>query len=263
MQQYQDEIGITVVPFQEMVYVPEMDAYWPVDEIQKGMRTLSIFGTELRRMLFAGEQIPTWFSYPEVIEELVKAYPPRIKQGFTLFCTGLSGAGKSMLVNALALRLTEIQDKRMVILDGDIVRNHLSKGLGFTKEDRQTNIRRIGYVASEITKVGGITLVAAIAPYKEDREYVRSLIEDKGGFIEIYVSTPLAVCEERDAKGLYQKAREGIIQHFTGISDPYEAPCKPEITIDTSLTSIEEAVDGIITYLLEHNYIALSKKRSL
>ncbi len=255
VQQYANEIGITIVPFQEMVYVERDDAYYTRDEAPKDAQILTISGTQFRAMLKAGKPIPEWFSYPEVVSELQKTYPPSQKQGITLFFTGLSGAGKSTITNALAMKLMEIQNRKLTILDGDQLRTHLSQELGFSKEHRSINVRRVGYVASEITKNGGITLCALIAPYEADRMFNRGLITQYGAYLEIYVSTPLPICEDRDPKGLYEKAREGIIQQFTGISDPYEVPNSPEIVIDTTDISVEECVDHIISYLKQTNYI--------
>ena len=221
------EIGITMVPFRNMVYVDQLAEYVPDDAIPAGMQKLEISGTELRRRLHDGLEIPEWFSYPEVIEELRRTHPPRHGQGFTVFFTGLSGAGKSTLANALMVKLMELGGRAVTLLDGDIVRKHLSSELGFSKEHRDLNVRRIGFVASEIAKNGGIAICAPIAPYAETRREVRSMVEPHGGFIEVYVATPLEICEQRDRKGLYAKARAGLIKGFTGISDPYEEPEKP------------------------------------
>ena len=252
---YASEIGIEIVLFKEIVYVPEQDCYKTLDEITKDTKFLQISGTQLRNLLKNGSDIPSWFSYKEVIEELRKIYPEKAKQGLTLFFTGLSGSGKTTLANALAIKLSELQSKKISILDGDLVRPILSQELGFSKEHRSLNVRRVGFVANEITKHGGIAIVTLIAPYKEDRDYVRNLIKSSGNYIEIYLSTPLKVCQERDVKGLYQQAQAGIITNFTGISDPYEIPENPELTIDTSNIRISQALDIIINYLRYNNYI--------
>lgn len=252
---YAHEIGIEIVPFQEMVYVQDTNSYMPINEVPQGSKVLSISGTQLRALLNAGLPIPEWFSYPEVVAELQNTYPPKHKQGFTVFFTGLSGAGKSTIANALAIKLHELQYRPISSLDGDEVRKHLSTELGFSKKHRSLNVRRVGFVAQEITKHGGIALCAMIAPYKEDREYNRSFIKQYGGFIEVYISTPLAVCEDRDVKGLYAKAREGKIPQFTGISDPYEAPINPELIIDTTNITIAQAVDRIVEYLRKEVYV--------
>jgi len=228
MTQFESELDISMVPFRNMVYVEEHAQYQPEDEVEEGTRTLSISGTELRRRLQGGLEIPSWFSFPDVVSELRKTHPPRHKQGFTVFFTGLSGSGKSTVANALMVKLMEMGGRPVSLLDGDIVRKHLSSELGFSKEHRDLNIRRIGYVASEITKNGGIALCA------NTRREVREMIEPYGGFIEVHVATPLEVCEQRDRKGLYAKARAGVIKEFTGISDPYEVPQDPEMAVDTT-----------------------------
>jgi len=256
LSKYKKELDITMVPFQMMVYQEEADRYIPIDEVKEESRTLSISGTELRKRLTAGREIPEWFTFPEVAEELRRTHPPRHKQGFTLFFTGLSGAGKSTLANAVMAKLLEAGGRPVTLLDGDIVRKNLSSELGFSKEHRDLNIRRIGFVANEITKNGGIAICAPIAPYSSIRREVRSLIEKHGGFILVYVATPLEVCEARDRKGLYAKAREGIIKEFTGISDPYEAPKNAEIEIDTSDLTPEEAAQDILLRLERAGYIA-------
>jgi len=253
---YAKEAGITPVPFNEVVYLPEQDTYQEVDKIAPGTKTLSISGTQLRKMLRDGSELPTWFTFPEVALELRKSYPPRNKQGFTLFFTGLSGAGKSTVANALAVKLMEIQDRNITMLDGDIVRTYLSSELGFSKEHRSLNVRRVGFVANEISKNGGIAMCALIAPYAQDRQHNRDLINTQAGYIEVYISTSLAECEKRDLKGLYAKARQGIIPNFTGISDPYEAPKSAELVIDTAGKSVEDSVNMILDYLKKEGYIS-------
>ncbi len=234
MTEFETELDITMVPFRNVVYVEDRARYLPQDEVGEDARTLDISGTELRRRLRDGLEIPDWFSFPEVVTELRRTHPPRHTQGFTVFFTGLSGSGKSTAANALMVKLMEMGGRQVSLLDGDVVRKHLSSELGFSKEHRDLNILRIGYVASEITKSGGIALCAPIAPYAETRRRVRELIEPHGGFIEVHVATPLEVCEQRDRKGLYAKARAGLIKGFTGISDPYEVPENPEMSVDTS-----------------------------
>ena len=255
MEKYKEELGIQMVPFQEMVYVAELDRYLPRDEVPPGAKTLSISGTELRRRLREGKEIPEWFSYPEVIAELRRQYPPRSKQGFTVFFTGLPSSGKSTVAQVLMTKLLEIGTRPVTLLDGDIVRKHLSSELGFSKRDRDINILRIGFVASEITKNGGIAICAPIAPYDATRRQVRDMISQYGGFILVYVATPLEVCEKRDRKGLYAKARAGLIKDFTGISDPYEPPEDAEIVIDTSQLSPEEATEIILDCLRKEGYL--------
>lgn len=253
--QYEKEIGITMVPFKEMVYVVEHDAYFPADEVPQNGTVLSISGTQQRALLSAGKEIPEWFTYPEIVEELRLQYPARSKQGFTVFLTGLSGAGKSTIVKLLQAKLMEIQDRKITILDGDVIRTNLSRELGFSKEHRSINVQRVGFVAQEITKHGGIALCALIAPYEDDRLYNKNLINSVGCYIEVYLSTPLSVCEERDVKGLYQKAREGKLTGFTGIDDPYEIPKNPTLILDTSKMNAEEAAESIIQYLKNEGYI--------
>jgi sulfate adenylyltransferase len=231
--EYEDELDITMVPFQLMVYVEDRAEYVPIDETKKEEKVLNISGTEFRRRLQEGLDIPEWFSYPKVVAELRRSYPPRHQQGFTVFFTGLSGSGKSTIANALLVKLLESGGRNVTLLDGDVVRQNLSSELGFSKEHRDLNIQRIGYVASEITKNGGIAICAPIAPYTRTRRIVRDMIEAEGGFVEVHVATPIEVCEQRDRKGLYAKARAGIIKEFTGISDPYEEPENPELRIDT------------------------------
>ncbi len=253
--QYQDEIGVTMVPFRALAYVPERAQYVPEDEIGEDETALTLSGTELRRRLVEGLEIPDWFSFPEVVEELRRRYPPRSRQGFTVFFTGLSGSGKSTIANALMVKLMEIGTRPVTLLDGDLVRKHLSSELGFSREHRDLNILRIGFVASEITKNGGVAICAPIAPYAETRRRVREMIERHGGFVEVHVATPLEVCEARDRKGLYAKARAGIIKEFTGISDPYEAPENPEVRIDTTELTPDLAAHRILVKLEAMGFI--------
>ena len=255
LKEHQDEIGVEMVPFRMMVYVPEHDRFEPVDEIPEDTKTLSISGTELRERLADGREIPQWFTYPEVVDELRRTHPPRHKQGFTVFFTGLSGSGKSTIANVLLVKLLEMGGRPVTLLDGDIVRKNLSSELGFSKEHRDINIMRIGYVASEITKNGGIALCAPIAPYEWVREHNRKRISRVGGYILVHVSTPIEVCEQRDRKGLYAKARAGIIKEFTGISDPYEEPLNADLSIDTTDISPGEAANQIILHLESMGYI--------
>ena len=246
---HQAELGITMGPFQEMVFVAERAQYMPADEVPEGATVLNISGTELRRRLQEGLDIPEWFTYPEVIEELRRTHPPRHKQGFTVFFTGLSGSGKSTIANALLVRLLELGTRPVTLLDGDIVRKNLSSELGFSKAHRDLNVQRIGFVASEITKNGGIAICAPIAPYKGSRDIVREGISAAGVFVEVHVSTPIETCEARDRKGLYAMARAGKIKEFTGISDPYEIPENPDLRIDTTSIAPDEAVQQIVLKL--------------
>lgn len=247
--QHQAEVGIEMVDFKQMVYVQEKAQYFPVDEVPEGSTVLDISGTELRRRLREGLDIPDWFSFPEVVTELRRTSPPRAKQGFTVFFTGLSGSGKSTIANALMVKLMEMGGRPVTLLDGDVVRKHLSSELGFSKEHRDINIRRIGYVASEITKNGGIAICAPIAPYTATRRAVREMIEAYGAFIEVHVSTSIDECERRDRKGLYKLAREGKIKEFTGISDPYEAPTTAELVVDTADVDVDHCAHQVILKL--------------
>lgn len=249
---HQDEIGIEMVPFKMMVYIQERAEYVPVDEVKDGETQLHISGTEVRRRLNQDLEIPSWFSPPEVLTELKKAYPPLNQRGFTVFFTGLSGSGKSTVANALMVKLMEMGGRPCTLLDGDVVRTHLSSELGFSKEHRDLNIQRIGFVASEISKNGGIAICAPIAPYSSTRKVVRDMIESQQGvFVEIHVETPLEVCEARDRKGLYALARAGKIKGFTGIDDPYETPANPELRLDTSQITPDEAAHQVMLQLQE------------
>ena len=256
LQKYEEEIGIKMVPFKFLVYLPNEDCYKPIDEIPEGTNYKTVSGTELRNLLDKGKEIPNWFTYNEVANELQKSHPPASKRGFTVFFTGLSGSGKSTLANGLLVKLLQEGSRPVSLLDGDIVRTHLSSELGFSKEHRSINVRRIGYVASEITKNGGIAICAPIAPYEKDREYNRRLISKLGGYIEIHISTSLEKCEERDVKGLYKLAREGKLKEFTGISDPYENPSNAELVIDSSGIAPEKLVDKIYSYIKECGFIS-------
>ncbi len=246
---HEAEIGLELVPFKHVVYVQERAQYMPVDQVPEGDTVLDISGTELRRRLREGLEIPAWFSFPGVVSELRRTHPPRHRQGFTVFFTGLSGAGKSTIANALMVKLMEMGGRPVTLLDGDVVRKNLSQELGFSKEHRDINILRIGYVASEITKNGGIAICAPIAPYAATRRKVRDLIEPLGGFLEVHVATPLDECEQRDRKGLYKLARAGKITGFTGIDDPYEVPEAPEAVIDTLKLQPDEAAHELILKL--------------
>ncbi len=255
LRQHEAELGVAMVPFKLMVYVEDLDSYVPVDEVPDGKRTLNLSGTELRQRLAKGQDVPTWFTFADVAQELRRSHPPRRRQGFTVFFTGLSGSGKSTIANALLVKFLEMGGRSVTLLDGDLVRKNLSKELGFSKEHRDINIRRIGYVASEITKNGGIAVCAPIAPYDAVRKDVRSMIEPAGGFMLVYVDTPIGVCEERDRKGLYAKARAGIIKEFTGISDPYEEPPDADLVIDTTSLMPEEAAQQIVLHLEKEGYV--------
>jgi sulfate adenylyltransferase len=246
---HEAEIGVEMVDFKQMVYVQEKAQYEPRDEVEEGQTILDISGTELRRRLQEGLEIPDWFSFPAVVEELRRTRPPRAKQGFTVFFTGFSGSGKSTIANALMVKLMEMGGRPVTLLDGDLVRKHLSSELGFSKEHRDLNIRRIGYVASEITKNGGIAICAPIAPYAVTRRAVREEIEAFGAFVEVHVATTIEECERRDRKGLYKLAREGKIKEFTGISDPYDVPENPELRLDTENLDVDYCAQQVILKL--------------
>jgi len=261
--QYKDELGIELCPFEMMVYVPQTAKYYPVNAVPQGMESKNLSGTAVRRKLQTGDDIPEWFSFPEVVKILRQAHPPRSKQGFCVFFTGLSGSGKTTVANALMERLMEIDSRTVTMLDGDHVRQMLSSELNFSTAHRNLNIQRIGYVASEVVRPGGAVIAAPIAPYASSRRLARDMVQKNGGFVEVYVSTPIETCEQRDRKGLYKKARMGLVKGFTGIDDPYEAPINAEITIDTSKTDVFAAVDQIVAYLKEQGYVANNSEASI
>jgi sulfate adenylyltransferase len=243
-----------MVPFSELVYLPDEDRYEEMSKIPQGTRTATISGTQVREeFLGKGRLLPTWFTRPETAEILAEAYPPRHRQGLCIWLTGLSGSGKSTTAAVLSVLLLEA-GRQVTELDGDVVRTHLSKGLGFTREDRDTNILRIGFVASEIVRHGGTVMCAAVSPYRETRDAVRAMM-DEDQFIEVFVDTPLSVCEQRDVKGMYAKARRGEIKEFTGISDPYESPLTPEITLDTVGFTPEENARRIMVELARRGFV--------
>lgn len=252
---YQEELTIQLLAMPDLVYVPERNHYIPNNELKCGETALQITALELEHRLRQDDAIPDWFSYPKVLDELRRSYPPRHQQGFTVFFTGLSGSGKSTIANILMVKLLELGERRVSLLDGDLVRKHLSSELGFSREHRNINILRIGFVASEITKHGGVAICAPIAPYAAIRRQVRELIEPLGGFIEVHVATPLDVCESRDRKGLYAKARAGVLKEFTGISDPYEAPVNPDVLLETQDCTPTEAAERVLLKLENLGYI--------
>ncbi|MCS6908398.1 MAG: bifunctional sulfate adenylyltransferase/adenylylsulfate kinase [Anaerolineales bacterium] len=254
LEQYAGEIGVTPVPFKELIYLPDEDRYEEISKVPEGTRTLSISGTQVREEYLAkGKPLPEWFTRKETAEILQQMYPPRHRQGVCIWFTGLSGAGKSTTAEVLTSLLME-RGRQVTLLDGDVVRTHLSKGLGFSREDRDTNILRIGFVASEIARHGGTVICAAISPYRATREEVRKMVGDER-FIEVFVDTPIEVCEARDVKGLYARARRGQITGFTGVDDPYEPPINPEITLDTVNHTAEENARLIIQYLEEQGFL--------
>lgn len=257
MSAYNEKLGIELVHKDNMVHSRKRGGYVLRRSLEPSEPFDEITSEEFKERLRSELEVPDWYSYPEIVDELKKVYLPRAEQGLTVFFTGLSGSGKSSIANALLVKMMEMGGRPITLLDGDIVRRHLSSELGFSKEHRDLNIRRIGYVASEITKHRGMAICAPIAPYRATRRDVREMVEDVGGFVEVYVSTPLDVCEERDRKGLYAKARAGIIKEFTGISDPYEEPEAPELTIDTDDITPEEAAQRVILTLEKLGYIKL------
>jgi sulfate adenylyltransferase len=261
LERYQGSLGIRLVPTAERVYVPEKGGY--LADPPKGAAVQRLTNEELADRLAHDHEIPSWFSFPEIVRELKRTYPPRAQQGFTVFFTGLPSSGKSTIANVLLVKLMEIGGRPVTILDGDVVRKHLSSELGFSREHRDINIRRIGYVASEITKNGGIAICAPIAPYDAVRKEVRAMIEPVGGFLLVHVATPLEVCEQRDRKGLYAKARAGIVKEFTGISDPYEVPQDAGLAIDTTERSPEECVQAILLHLEKEGYIGTTAAEGL
>ncbi len=262
LREYESELGIGIVPFNTTAHVKGLKARVPEDRLSSGKRAASYPHADLLKCLAAGEEIPEWFTFPEVDRELRRRFPPRSRQGFTVFFTGLSASGKSTTANVLLNRILEIGGRSVTLLDGDLVRKHLSSELGFSKEHRDLNIRRIGYVASEITKSGGIAICAPIAPYDQTRKDARHLVEEFGGFILVHVATPLEICEQRDGKGQYAKARAGIVPHFTGISDPYERPSDAEVVIDASRLTPEEAADHILAFLQQQGYFSRTASKS-
>jgi sulfate adenylyltransferase len=254
LERHQRELGVSMVPFQELVYLPDEDRYEEVGRIPSNTRTASISGTQVRdEYLNPGRTLPNWFTRPETAEILADTYPPRHRQGVCVWFTGLSGAGKSTTAEVLTSLLLE-HGRQVTVLDGDVVRTHLSKGLGFGKEDRDTNILRIGFVASEIVRHGGVAVCAAISPYRATRNEVRQVV-GADRFIEVFVDTPLEECERRDSKGMYAKARRGEITGWTGIDDPYEAPSHPEIVLDTVGSSAEENARRILEHLLAEGFV--------
>ncbi|PYV44661.1 MAG: adenylyltransferase [Acidobacteria bacterium] len=260
-ERFREELGIGVIPFRELVYLPEEDRYDEISKISVHKRTASISGTQVREeYLNNGKTLPAWFTRPEVADILAETYPPRHRQGVCIWFTGLSGAGKSTTAEVLTVLLLE-HGRQVTLLDGDVVRTHLSKGLGFSKEDRDINIRRIGYVAAEIVRHGGVVMCAAVSPYRATRNDVRNMV-GKDQFVEVFVDTPLAICEGRDTKGMYAKARRGEIKDFTGIDDPYEPPLHAEMMLDTTRCTSEENARLILDYLIGKGFVRILETRS-
>jgi len=254
VERFSEELGVKMIPFRQLVYLPDQGRYEEVSRVPTNERTADISGTQVRNdYLNRGRRLPDWFTRPEVATILSETYPPRHRQGVCIWFTGLSGAGKSTTAEVLTELLLE-HGRQVTVLDGDVVRTHLSKGLGFSKEDRDTNIRRIGFVAAEIVRHGGTVVCAAVSPYRATRNDVRNMV-GKEHFVEVFVDTPLEVCEQRDVKGMYAKARRGEIKGFTGIDDPYEPPEHPEITLDTIRHTPEENAHLILEWLIQQGFV--------
>ncbi|MBI3450376.1 MAG: bifunctional sulfate adenylyltransferase/adenylylsulfate kinase [Acidobacteria bacterium] len=262
VEKHEAELGVGMVAFDEMVYVKETNAFVADGAVPIGATALRLSGTDLRRRLAAGDEIPEWFTYPEVARELRHRHPPLDRQGFTVFFTGLSASGKSTIARALVARLMESGSRRITLLDGDLVRRHLSSELGFSREHRDLNVLRIGYVASEVTRHGGIAVCAPIAPYDAARVEVRSMIEAEGGFFLVHVATSIETCERRDPKGLYAKARAGTLPAFTGVSDPYEPPGEADLVLDTDRLTPAGCVGRICALLELRGYAATRTVRT-
>lgn len=257
-EKFSKELDVKIVLYDEFVYLPDENRYEELTKVSRNSPVKSLSGTEIREnYLNKGKPLPEWFARPEIARILTESCPPKHRQGVCLWFTGLSGAGKSTTAEILAMLLTE-SGRQVTVLDGDVVRTHLSKGLGFGKEDRDTNVRRIGFVAAEIVRHGGAVICAAVSPYRAARNAVRNMVGEN--FVEIYVSTPLEICERRDAKGMYEKARRGEIKNFTGIDDPYESPLKPEITLDTVGNSAAENARQVLEFLIDKNFIRDEKE---
>ncbi len=254
VERFSEELGVSVLPFREFVYLPDEQRYEETSKIDERTRTAAISGTQAREEYLAkGNSLPEWFTRKETSDILAQMFPPRHQQGFCLWFTGLSGAGKSTTAEIVTALLLE-RGRQSTVLDGDVVRTHLSKGLGFSREDRDTNILRIGFVASEIVRHNGAVICAAVSPYRAARNECRSMVGE-GCFIEVFVDTPIAVCEERDVKGLYSKARRGELKGFTGVDDPYEAPVDPEIVLDTVRQTPEQNARRIIAFLEQRGFL--------
>lgn len=249
VEKYRDELGIEVVPFQQMTFLPDTDEYKPKDEVPAGVRTLDISGTELRNRLRTGREIPEWFSYPEVVKVLRESHPPRNKQGFTVFLTGYPNSGKEAIARALNVTLNQQGGRSVSLLLGETIRSELSSELGFTKHDRNLNVQRIGFVAAELTRAGTAVIAAPTAPYESSRKAARDLVSKSGSFFLVHVATPLEYCEKTDKKGNYARARRGEIKGFTGVDDPYEAPTNADLTVDFSKVNVRTSVHQIILML--------------
>ncbi|KAF2109750.1 sulfate adenylyltransferase [Lophiotrema nucula] len=249
VEKYKNELGIEVVPFQMMTYLPDSDEYKPHDEVEPGTRTLNISGTELRKRLRTGQEIPEWFSYPEVVKVLRESHPPRSQQGFTVFLTGYTNSGKDAIARALNVTLNQQGGRSVSLLLGENVRSELSSELGFSREDRAKNIARIAFVASELTKAGAAVIAAPIAPFEQSRKHAREIVEKYGSFYLVHVATPLEYAEKTDKRGIYAKARKGEIKGFTGVDDPYEAPTNADLVVDLEKNTVRTIVHQIVLLL--------------
>ncbi|MCJ1308326.1 Sulfate adenylyltransferase [Agyrium rufum] len=249
VEKYRDELGIEVVPFQQMIYLPDTDEYKPDDEIPAGVRSLNISGTELRSRLKSGKEIPEWFSYPEVVRVLRESHPPRSKQGFTVMLTGYQNSGKAAIARALQVTLNQQGGRPTSLLLGENVRSNLSSELGFSRADRHKNVQRIAFVAAELTKAGAAVIAAPIAPFEASRKAAKDTISQHGSFYLVHVATSLAYCEKTDKRGVYARARRGSVKGFTGVDDPYEAPPKPELRVDVESQTVREIVQRIVLML--------------
>jgi sulfate adenylyltransferase len=255
VEKYKEELGIEVVEFKMMTYLPDTDEYRPNDQVPEGVKTLNISGTELRRRLKAGAPIPEWFSYPEVVKVLRESNPPRNKQGFTVFLTGFTNSGKDAIARALQVTLNQQGGRAVSLLLGETVRHELSSELGFTREDRDTNIARIAFVAGELTKAGAAVIAAPIAPFEEARQEAREIVEKYGSFFLVHVATSLEYAEKTDKRGVYARARRNSIKNFTGVNDPYEKPSKAEMTVDCEKQSVREIVHSIVLMLESQGFL--------
>lgn len=255
VEKYRDELGIEVVEFQMMTYLPDSDEYRPKDQVPAGVRTLDISGTELRRRLRVGGDIPEWFSYPEVVTVLRESNPPRNKQGFTIFLTGYTNSGKDAIARALQVTLNQQGGRSVSLLLGETVRSELSSELGFTREDRDTNIGRIAFVAAELTRAGAAVICAPIAPFEEARQEARETISQFGSFFLVHVATTLEFAEKTDKRGVYARARRNSIRNFTGVNDPYEKPTNADLTVDVEKSSVRNIVHQIILMLESQGFL--------
>ena len=254
VEEYVDETGVKVIPFSEMIYLPEEARYEECSKVPPGTPIASISGTQVREdYLNVGRKLPDWFTRPEVAQILADSYPPRHLQGVCVWFTGLSGSGKSTTAEILTVLLME-QGRHVTMLDGDVIRTHLSKGLGFSKEDRDANILRIGFVASEVVRAGGIAVCAAVSPYMATRDAVRDMV-GTDRFVDVYVNTPIERCEDRDTKGMYAMARRGEIENFTGVDDPYEEPVDPAVELETIVRSPEENALIVLEELRSRGFV--------